>query len=344
LTTASTSPEIRLLQRFTRCWPVAVLGLLATILLSVAVLALVPARYTAKADLLLTPPPTNPTATSTGNPNPYIQLGGLQPLADVVSRNMMSSGVRATLHAKGVTSSYAVVRDTTTDGPLLTLSTSGTSAAAALKDLSTIIAAAGPQLSRLQAAESVPISNRVTIAAVAKDTAAATSRKSQIRATLVAVVAGLLGTALAVSVVDTILIRRRARRMRRPGATVAAAHPAFAASGDGRSGQGLARSRAFLRPLARRRVPVPQPPGSSDRAADVPAEPTFAEPDAAARHRPLPGLEPVDGATTPIRSGRRIRSRVTPPASGIAEPPDANGPDAEAAGRGSDSRVGTHSP
>ena len=332
MTTASTSPEIRLLQRFKRRWPVAVLGLLATIVLAVAVLALVPARYTAKADLLLTPPPTSSSATAAGNPNPYIALGGLQPLADVVSRNMMSSGVQARLRAKGVTSSYTVARDTTTDGPLLTVNTTGTSPAAALKDLSTIIAAAEPQLNDLQGAESVPVRDRVTIRAIAKDTVASTSRKSQTRATLVAVVGGLVGTALAVSLVDTILIRRRARRMRRLGAAPASSTAAVAPTG-----RAPARARAFMRPLSSRRVPVPQHPEATDlvpRVADASTE---------IMQRPRPAPEPLDGAT-PVRSGRRIRPRVTPPASSIAETAEADGPDADAPGRDSDSRVGTHSP
>lgn len=349
----STPPEIRLLQRFQRRWPVALLGLLATVLLAVAVLSLVPARYVAKADLLLTPPPAAPTATTNGNPNPYIQLGGLLPLADVVARNMMSSGVRTQLHAKGVSSSYTVVRDTTTDGPLLTVTTTGNSPAAALKDLSTIIGAAGPQLNQLQSGETVPAKDRVKIAAVAKDSVASISRKSQIRAMLVAVVGGLVGTAVAVSVVDSILARRRARRLRRPRTTAqAAVEPAPTANGNGLARPVAVRSRSLLAAVSSRLAPRSATAGDGDAGQAAVDGADLAAPAAnpTQRSRPLPGPEPLDAAA-PVRSGRRIRPHVSPPPSQSPEAAEPNGRDPEAhetgadvPGRGSDSRVGTRSP
>jgi hypothetical protein len=378
--TASSSAEIRLLQRFQRHWLVTLLGLLATILLSVAALQLVPARYTAKADLLLTPPQANPAATANGNPNPYIQLGGLQPLADVVSRTMMSGSMRTRLHAKGVTSSYTVVRDTTTDGPILTVTTSAKSGAAALNDLKLILAAGQPELSRLQAAESVPTRDQVTIATVAADTVAGLSRKSQIRATLVAVVGGLVGTALAVSVLDMIQVRRRARSLRsRPVAAAASATPPTpsaapataatpAASHNGLSDRVLARSRAFMGPISTRRAATPHPADATERIEvvngapgpehvgssefDAPtlhaagydraAKDTPRTPPASPRHRPLPGAEPLD-AVPPLRTTRRVPPRLSHPASGDGASESAE-TDAEAPERDSNGRVSTHSP
>ena len=212
MTIASSSPETRLRQRFVRRWPIGFAGIVATIALCLAAVAFVPPTFSATAEVLLVPPPTSPTATAAGNANPYITLGGMQPLADVVARAVTSSATLAQLRQKGLTGSYTVMRDASTDGPILTVTAKDKTAVAALADLTLVLATAQPQLDRLQAQQSVTQKNRVTATVVAKDGAASASRKSQIRALVVAVVAGVVGTALVVSAVDTLLIRRGNRR------------------------------------------------------------------------------------------------------------------------------------
>jgi len=64
-----------------------------------------------------------------------MQLNGLQPLADIVSRAMMSSSSLAALDKAGLNGSYTVARDTTTDGPVITVVTKADTPAAALTDL-----------------------------------------------------------------------------------------------------------------------------------------------------------------------------------------------------------------
>jgi hypothetical protein len=199
-------------QRFARQWPIAIAGLIATVVLCVATMRLVGPSYSAKASLVLTPPPTAPTATTTGNLNPYLQLNGMQGLADVFSLAMTSSSARATLQKAGFIGLYTVARDTTSDGPIVTVATKAKTPEGALADLRMVLSMAGPQLARLQASQVPDNKNLATTTVVSRDTQASASRKSQIRALAVALVVGLLGTALAVSTVDMVMQRRRARK------------------------------------------------------------------------------------------------------------------------------------
>jgi len=382
--TASPSPEIRLLQRFLRRWPVGLLGLLATVALCLAAIQLVPIRYSAKADLLLTPPQIAPTSGETGNPNPYLQLGGLQPLADIMSRSMTSSSALDQLRQKGLVGSYTVARDTTTDGPILIVTASGDSSTAVLKDLALVIGSARPQLDRLQAARSVAGKNQVTTTVVAKDTAATPSRKSQVRALVVAIVAGLVGTALGVVVIDMLLLRRRVKRVasaqnpdmrgtrappgsirsRRPPAGSPPSEPVAPAtasrSGDRLATRMFARSRGLIRPFGPNRhngadhgdrddatLDVVTAVALEDRAApeDTDGAGTRDRAEPARRARPRPGPEPSESMTPSATSRTRRRMRaVASPQA--ADPPRSREPDADDPAREDDptGRVGTHSP
>lgn len=317
-TAMSSTPEIRLLRRFVRQWPIAVAGVIATVVLCAATLRLVPPSYSTKASLLLTPPPTAPTATATGNPNPYMQLGGLQPLADIVSRTMMSSSSLTALRKAGLVGSYTAVRDTTTDGPLVTVTTTAKTPQAALTDLRLVLNLAGPQLNSLQANQDVTSKNRVSTIVVARDTHASASRKSQIRALLVALVVGLVGTALAVSVVDLLTQRRRASK--RSGRTVRrlTAAPAPVEAQAGSAGASF-----FARTVWRPGLRIRSTTGNGHNgapAAEEPAAPAMAgapadsadpavHPAARARRRPLPGLAPDVPEASPVTARIRRRAR-----------------------------------
>jgi hypothetical protein len=338
-TATSTAPESQLRQRFVRQWPIAIAGLIATLVLCVATTRLVPQSYSTKASLLLTPPQTPPTATTTGNPNPYMQLGGLQPLADVVSRAMMSSASLAALRKAGLVGSYTVVRDTTTDGPILTITTKATTPQAALADLRLVLNRAGPQLTALQANESVADNARVTTTVVARDTQASASRKSQIRALVVAVVVGLVGTALAVSVVDRLVQRRRAptgsRRTVRRLTTAPAA-------GEARAGSAASFSaRIGWRPGVLRRSPTGNGQGrdsKADESAATADSPNSAnspvKPHARALRRPRPGPAPDVSEAPDHRADRRQRVQGND-----QQPATVTAPDSQ-----QDARVGSHLP
>jgi hypothetical protein len=350
-TATFSTPESRLRQRFVRQWPIAIAGLIATVVLCVATMRLVPPSYSTKASLLLTPPKTSPTATTTGNPNPYMELGGLQPLADVVSRAMMSSSSLTSLSKAGLIGSYTVVRDTTTDGPILTVTTKAKTPEAALTDLRLVLRLTGPQLTSLQADEGVADQDRVTTTVVARDTQASASRKSQIRALVVALVFGLVGTALAVSVVDRLMQRRRApkgsgRRVRR---LTAAPAPGEARAGGARASfsAGIGWRPSLLRSITRNGRARNREANESAASADLAESADSAdsdsadsanspeEPPARARRRPRPGLA-LDVPEAPPVTARTRRRRMR---GNHQQPAPVTAPESRP-----DARVGSHLP
>jgi hypothetical protein len=186
-------------------------------------MALVPAKYTAKAYVLLAPPPASPAAVKAGQPNPYQYLGGMQWLADVLSRAMTSGDELLQLRRAGLNGTYAVQRDLTTDSPIVIITTSARTSTAALNDLSLVSTAVQPQLTSLQS--SVAPQYRVTARTLATATMATASHKSQTRALLVALVAGIVGTFVVISATDAMLLRRRGSGHRRVFRTTGGAAP-----------------------------------------------------------------------------------------------------------------------
>jgi hypothetical protein len=198
----------RLHHRLLRRWYLTILGLLATAGLCFVAVTLVPATHQAEANILLTPP----TDTSGPNPNPYFELGGLQPLADILGRALSTSTTVAQLHGEGFAGTYTVIRDQTTGAPILVATVDDTSARLAMNDLRLLLRAAPPTLSKLQADESVPPADQIKTLVITRPTKASREIKSRTRALVVAAAVGLIGTALVVSGVDALLRRRQVRR------------------------------------------------------------------------------------------------------------------------------------
>lgn len=189
-------------------WYLTVAGLLVTLVLCGLGAMAVPIKYQAKAQVLLLPP-----KTSVGNGgNPYLALGGLQAAADVLARAMSDGDTYAKLRAGGITGSYTVARDLTTSGPVLLVAATNSTPDTALKTLQAILSQAEPRLDQLQDRLSVPANTRLSSEVFTQDSTAATQSKSQIRAILVALAAGLFLTVMLVSAGDSVISRRSRRR------------------------------------------------------------------------------------------------------------------------------------
>ena len=215
-------PDSRLRARFIRRWHLGLIGILTTVVLCVSAALVIPVSYTATADVILTPPPTT---GQNANPNPYLALGDLQPLAEVVARAMTDGPAQVKLRASGLINPYTVATDQTTNSPLVIVTATGATEPAALTNLRLILATAPTVLTQLQDAQSVPTVARVKVQVISLPTRAKAVRKSQIRAVAVALVVGLVGTTLVVTAIDVILLRRRSRGGTQP-------HPAVAREVD----------------------------------------------------------------------------------------------------------------
>lgn len=192
-----------------RRWYLMLLGAAATVLLCVLAARAVPIRYTTHAELLLLPA----TASTAQGSNPYVSLGGLSPAGDVLSKAMTDDLAQKTLKAAGVSGEYTVARDLASSAPLVLVNVKSPSRDASLSSLRLILARAPVTLQHLQ--RELDIENRafITMTVITQSGTAEPLRTPQIRAVLVALVAGVAGTLLGVAALDSALLVRRQKAL-----------------------------------------------------------------------------------------------------------------------------------
>jgi hypothetical protein len=199
-----------------RRWYLVVAGLLLTAAMCLGAVNLVPANYTATSSVLLLPP--NNTVGTGGNP--YLSLGGLQGAVDVLGRAMMGERTVDELTGGSADDSYTLEADATTSGPLLLLSVKSLSSDGALGLVQAVLDRAPSVLHDLQVEVNAPAESMINMSVIAQDSTAQADRKTQVRALIVALGAGLALTLFLTILLDTV-IRRRGRRQ----AAVAALDP-----------------------------------------------------------------------------------------------------------------------
>jgi hypothetical protein len=190
-----------------RRWYLLPLGLVATVGLGYLASTAVPAQYKVSASVLLLP------AKSAGEigSNPYLALGGLGPAASVLGRTMSDGDTARALKERGATGVFTMGPDLTTSGPVLLVEVVDDTPTAALATLGLIVEQTPITLRELQRSIDVPERSLIGSTVINQDRKAEVVRKSQIRAILVAAVAGAAGSLFFISLVDGFLIRRRRR-------------------------------------------------------------------------------------------------------------------------------------
>lgn len=193
-----------------RRWYVAVVGVLLTAGLSAVALMQVPPHQQAEASMLLLPP-----ASTTGDGgNPYLGLGGLNEVVDVLTRRLNSDAVREEIAAVAPTAEYETAKDDTTNGPVFTITVEDTTSEGALATLQLLIERVPTALGDLQSSVGVPEGALVTSMPLAIDEVTTPVTKTTLRAVIAAAAVGLLGTAFTVGLVDGLGRRRRLERER----------------------------------------------------------------------------------------------------------------------------------
>ncbi len=170
-----------------RRWISMTCGLIVTALLCVGCAILVPPTYGASAGVLLLPPKS--TLGTQGNP--YRALGGLEIAADVLSRAMLDSKVADSIAPPSGSASFEVAPDPTTSGPVLLVEGTDRSPSGALRTEKRVLEQMPRTLASLQEDAGAGPETLITMAVITQDKTAQTTRKSQIRALIVAVVIGL---------------------------------------------------------------------------------------------------------------------------------------------------------
>lgn len=197
-----------------RRWYITVVGVLATAGLCVAAMVAFPPTYQAKSSIVLLPPAT--TVDEGGNP--YLQLSDLKQAVDVTIAALTSQSAADQTMASAPNGSYEVLPDYTTNGPIFIITAEDKTKESTLATLEVVKGMVAPTLTNLQTSLGIAPQSQITSKVLTSDGEPTTVRKAQIRALIVALAAGLILSALLLALVDSLLLRRAARK--RPMAEV----------------------------------------------------------------------------------------------------------------------------
>ena len=141
--------------------------------------------------------------------NPYLGLSGLKQPVDVLVRALTSQEAALEVEQRWPSATYVVEPDYTTNGPILVITVEDSNPEVALDATAYLLDQAPKTLDDLQAGLGVRPNSRITSTVITRDAVPEPVRKSQLRALVVALGAGVTLTALAAAAVDGLLRQRR---------------------------------------------------------------------------------------------------------------------------------------
>lgn len=191
-----------------RRWYFVVVGLLLTGVGSYFIFGMVSPTYEANASMTLIPPKV---AVTVGD-NPYLYLGGLEQALGVLQVKVASPEISGPLLEKYSDSKLAVAPDSTTTGPILTVTVTADSPDAAMALLNGGEALVPQTLKALQVEQKVPASSMISVLQLSADKEPTKIAKKQLQMTVMAGVGGLAATLLLTGLLDRLMSRKRVRR------------------------------------------------------------------------------------------------------------------------------------
>lgn len=189
-----------------RRWLLVVVGFLLTVGLTGVAYVQTKPTYEATATILLLPPATS----ATDGANPYLRLGGLGQVVDLIGVAMTDQATQLEFQAISKDVNDTVQADPRTTSPLLLIDVKDSSPDTALKIRDILVSRAPQRLDYMQQTLGVVKADRITSVVVALDTQAQEVGKNRLRS---AVVAAGLGVALTL-VVAALWDANRVRRSR----------------------------------------------------------------------------------------------------------------------------------
>lgn len=142
--------------------------------------------------------------------NPFLELGGLAPIRDLLIRTMTATTFQMEMAEKHPNAGFQVASDFTTDGPLLVITVTAPSNDEAISALNEITGSVPRLLKELQAGKNFPKrAPRVTSMDVTKDTVAAPDTSGPVRSAIVAGAGVFTVLLLGIGLTDGLLRRRR---------------------------------------------------------------------------------------------------------------------------------------
>jgi hypothetical protein len=194
-----------------RRWYFVVLGVLLTMGGAFLLTALVPPTYQATARIVLIPP----TSLVTAGGNPYLFLGGLEQALGVLTVRLGSEAVGEQVLQGHTGGSYLAEKDSMSPGPIMLITAEGESPESTLQVLDSVIKVLPENLEGMQNQLNIPASSRITAMTIVRENEPKMVVKSQLRAVLAGVAAGLSLTVLATGLLDRLLSSRRRNAGRR---------------------------------------------------------------------------------------------------------------------------------
>ncbi|TQL40458.1 hypothetical protein FB562_2667 [Homoserinimonas aerilata] len=202
-----------------RRWYIVVPGLLAAAAIAIGAWFAIPPGYNRSATQLLLPGANSIPEGA----NPYLFLGGLAPAADVLVRAIGSENVVNDMAEKHPGVEIAISRDTTTAGPIILITVTADSDAAAEEVLTLLVERTATVLEDFQTSERIPADNRMSVIPITVDEKSVAEQRTRI---LVAAGGGLgiaALTLLLAGLVEGLSRQRRKRARQKPAASAAAA-------------------------------------------------------------------------------------------------------------------------
>jgi hypothetical protein len=213
-----------------RRWYVLVAGLILTGGLVIAVLRFIPLTYDVQSSVLLLPPRQTASVNGpvTDGGNPFLNLGGLDVVAGVLSKSVTDSASVESIVPKGSHAEYTVEPDPSVSGSVIAVTASDRSPAGAFKTLDSVLALTTSRLKALQEEVNATGGSQVRLMVITDNTVAQPNTAALVRTLIVVIAAGLVITALLAISIDALVRRRKTRKAARRAAREAA-EPAIVA-------------------------------------------------------------------------------------------------------------------
>jgi len=190
-----------------RRWLLVVVGFLLTVGLTGVAYVVTKPTYEVTATILLLPP----ASSAIDGANPYLRLGGLGQVVDLIGVALTDQATQLELQAISKDETDTVQADPRTSSPLLLIDVKDSSPGTALNIRDILVSRAPQRLDDIQSTLGVAKADRITSMVVTLDTQAQEVGKNRLRS---AVVAAGLGVALTL-VVAALWDANRIRRSRR---------------------------------------------------------------------------------------------------------------------------------
>ena len=186
-------------------WYILFPGLLIAGAIALGAWFAIPPGYNRSATQLMVP---GGTSIPQGG-NPYLYLGGLAPAADVLVRAVGSANTLNDVAEKYPGIEIEISRDTTTAGPIILITVTAKTDAAAENVLTMLIDRTATVLDELQAVEAIPEANRMTVIPVTVDEQSVEQSRSRF---VTAAGVGIVGTVITLIIASLAGASRRRDR------------------------------------------------------------------------------------------------------------------------------------